>query len=63
MPKCQECSWVVKKASTQANVMYDEHGLAGVTSKSSFLPESQKEESRGAIVGVLGPGAHFLCIY
>ena len=23
-----------------------------------FLPRSQKEESRGAIVGVKGPGAH-----
>ena len=43
--------------------MYDEHGLAKATSKSSFLPKEQKEESQGVIVGILGLGAHYLCIY
>ena len=57
-------SWVVKKASTQAEVMYDVHRIAKVTSKSSFLPKKpEKKKSQRTIVGVLGPGAYFLCIY
>ena len=30
---------------------------------SHFFPKSQKERSRGVIVEVLGPGAHYLYIY
>ena len=48
-------SWAVKKESTQAEVMYDEHGLAGVTSKSSFLPEEpERRILRGYCWGI-GP--------
>jgi len=56
-------SWVVKKASTQAEVMYDEHRIAKVTSKSSFLLEKPKRRISRTIVGVLGQRSHFLCIY
>ena len=28
-----------------------------------FFPRRQKEESRGAIVGILGPKTHYLYIY
>ena len=41
-------SWAVKEASTQAEMMYDEHRLAKVTLKSSFLPkEPERRISRG----------------
>ena len=29
----------------------------------SFFLRSQKEEFRGAIVGLLGPGVHYLLVY
>jgi len=52
-------SWAVKKESTQAEVMYDEHGLAGVTSKSSFLPEEpERRILRGYCRGI-GPKSSF----
>ena len=41
-------SWAVKKASIQAEVMYDEHELTELTSRSSFLPEElERRISRG----------------
>ena len=51
-------SWVVKKASTQAEVMYDVHRIAKVTSKSSFLPKKPERRIRRTIVGVIGLGVH-----
>ena len=56
-------SWVVKKAFAQAKVMCDRHGLAKVTSKSSFLADEPERRIRGAIVGILGPEVHYLFIY
>ena len=56
-------SRVIKKAFVQAKVMCDGHELARVTSRSFFLVMSQKEESRGAIVGILGPEVHYLFLY
>ena len=48
-------SWAVKKVSTQAKVMCDEHGLARVMSRSSFLPEElERRISRGYCRGI-GP--------
>ena len=47
----------------QAKVMCDGHELARVTSRSFFLAKSQKEESRGAIVGILGLRVHYLFLY
>ena len=47
----------------QANVICDGHGLARVTSRSFFLAKSQKEESRGAIVRILGVRVHYLFLY
>ena len=44
-------------------MMGDEHGLAKVTSKSSFLPEEpEKRILRGYCRGI-GPEAHYLCIF
>ena len=52
-------SWAVKKASMQAKVIYDEHGLAKVTSKSSFLPEElERRILRGYCRGI-GPRSSF----
>ena len=46
-------SWAVKKASTQAEDMRDGHGLAKMTSKSSFLPEElERRISRGYCIGL-----------
>ena len=51
----RSASWVVKKASTQAEEMCDGHGLAKVTSKSSFLPdEPERRISKGYCRGI-GP--------
>ena len=48
-------SWTIKKTSTQAEVIYDEHILAKVTSKSSFLlEEPERRISRGNCRGI-GP--------
>ena len=48
-------SWAVKKVSTQAKVMCDEHRLARVMSRSSFLPEEpERRISRGYCRGI-GP--------
>ena len=50
-------SWAVKEASTQAEMMYDEHGLAKATLKSSFLPkEPERRISRGYCRDI-GPGS------
>ena len=56
-------SQVIKKAFVQANVICDGHGLARVTSRSFFLAKSQKEESRGAIVRILGVRVNYLFLY
>ena len=48
-------SWAVKKASTQAEVMYNEHGLAKVTSKSSFLLEEPERRILKGYCRGIGP--------
>ena len=56
-------SWVDKKASSQSEVIYDEHKVSIVTSKSSFLPkEPKKRISRGYCRGDR-PRSTNLCIY
>ena len=59
MKACHTCrsiksmSQVVKKETTQEEVMYNEHKLIGLTSKSSFLPEElEKRISRGYYRGI-----------
>ena len=57
-------SWAVKKAFTQAKVMYDEHGLAKVTLKSSFLPkESERRILRGYCRSIGPKSSLFIYIY
>ena len=48
--------WAIKKVFTQRNVTCDEHGPAGVISKSSFrVEETEKRILRGYCRGI-GPG-------
>ena len=51
-------TWIVKK--TPCSQKWCKMGAKGLLSHRdhSFLPWSRKEESRGAIVGVKGQGAH-----
>ena len=48
-------SWAVKKAFAQAKMMCDRHGLAEVTSKSSFLAEEPKRRIPGGYCRDIGP--------
>ena len=51
-------SWAAKKAFTQAEVMYDKHGLAMMTLESSFLLEEPEKRISKGYCRVLGLGAH-----
>ena len=56
-------SWAVKQASTQSEVMYDEHGVTIVTSKSSFLLEELERRISRGYCRADRPKSTYLCIY
>ena len=56
-------SWAVKKAFMRAKVMYDEHELTRLMSKSSFLAEDPKRRISKGYCRDIAPIAHYLCGY
>ena len=48
----------VEKTLAQTEVTYEKNRIIVVISKSSFFLRSKKEEFRGAIIGMKGPGVY-----
>ena len=56
-------SWADKKASLQSEVIYDEHRVSIVTSKSSFLLEELERRISRGYCRADRPKSTYLCIY